>query len=294
MDTVPAKQIVTRTKSADSWFGIDYNMNIYRGCCHRCIYCDSRSDCYRIADFDRVRKKENALMIIRDDLRRKVKTGVIGTGSMSDPYNPYEKKEGLTRHALELMSAYGFGVAVATKSDLVVRDIDVLKEIKEQMPVLIKITVTTAEDDLCRKIEPFAPPSSARFAAIESLAAAGIFTGVLMMPILPFINDTEENILSILKLAKAAGAKFVYPAMGMTLRQGNREYYYEQLDRLFPGVRQQHDKRYGTRYVNTSARAKQLWEVFAKTCEEYGLLYDMKAIIHAYKSGYENRQLSLF
>ena len=142
MQTVPAKTIVTRCKST-GWFGYAYNMNIYRGCCHGCIYCDSRSDCYRIDDFDTVRAKENALAVIRDDLRRKVRTGVVGTGAMSDPYNPFEAGELLTRHALELLNAFGFGVGIATKSDLILRDIDILQEIRTQSPVIAKLTVTT-------------------------------------------------------------------------------------------------------------------------------------------------------
>ena len=185
MEYVPAKTIVTRTKST-AWFGIDYNMNIYRGCCHGCIYCDSRSACYQIDHFDTVRAKEDALRIIRDDLRRKVKTGVVGTGAMSDPYNPFEKKEELTKHALQLVDAFGFGAAIATKSDLILRDIDILSDIKEHSPVLCKITITAAGDGLASKLEPGVCPSSARFEAVKMLSEAGIFTGILLMPVLPF------------------------------------------------------------------------------------------------------------
>ena len=153
MEYIGAKTIVTKTKDS-RWFGIDYNMNIYKGCCHGCVYCDSRSDCYQIQDFDRVRAKEDAIRIIRDDLRRKVKTGVVGTGAMSDPYNPFEKELKLTRHALELVDAFGFGAAIATKSHLMMRDMDILESIKDHSPVLCKVTVTTADDDLAKKIEP--------------------------------------------------------------------------------------------------------------------------------------------
>ena len=135
IEYIPAKTIVTKTKDSQ-WFGIDYNMNIYRGCCHGCIYCDSRSDCYHIKDFDQVKAKENALMLIRNDLRRKVKKGVVGTGSMSDPYNPFEKNLNLTRHSLELIDAFGFGIAIATKSTLILRDTDILESIKEHSPIL--------------------------------------------------------------------------------------------------------------------------------------------------------------
>jgi DNA repair photolyase len=151
MDTIPAKTLLTRTKST-AWFGAEYNMNIYRGCCHGCIYCDSRSDCYRETDFARVKAKANALTILRDNLRGKVKPGVVSTGAMSDPYNPHEAREKLTRSALELLSAYGFGVAIATKGALVARDTDILNEIREHAPVLVKLTVTTADDNLRKLI----------------------------------------------------------------------------------------------------------------------------------------------
>jgi len=293
VDYIPAKTIVTKTKSS-SWFGVDYNMNIYRGCSHGCIYCDSRSDCYKIADFDKVRVKENALPIIRDELRRKVKTGVVGTGAMSDPYNPLERELMLTRNALELINAFNFGAAVTTKSALITRDTDILKDISTHSPVIVKVTITTADDDLCKKLEPNVSNASERFAALSELAGRGIYCGIMMMPLLPMINDTEENILNILQGAKEAGAKFVYPALGMTLRQGNREYYYEQLDDMFPQLKERYVKRYGNRYNCTSSNLKKLWATFAAECERLGLLYEMKAIISRYKAGYEGQQLKLF
>jgi len=289
--TIHAKTIVQKTKGA--WFGADYNMNIYRGCSHGCIYCDSRSDCYRNTDFDIVKAKENALQIIRDELRRKAMTGVISTGSMSDPYNPAEDRLKLSRHALELINAFGFGVAIFTKSNLVLRDIDVLQDIKTHSPVTVNITITTADDTLCKVIEPHVAPSSKRFEALRKLAENGIFCGVLMMPILPFINDTEDNIIQILRQTKEAGGRFVYPALGMTLRQGNREYYYDQLDKHFPGIKEKYIKRYGLRYQCSSPKAKKLWALFTSECEQLGLLYDMKAIVLHMKSGYANRQLKL-
>ena len=290
--TIPAKTLVSRVSRPADWFGADYNMNIYRGCSHGCIYCDSRSDCYRNTDFDTVKVKEDALRIIRDELRRKVQTGVISTGAMSDPYNPLEQELRLTRNALELINAFGFGVGIATKSPLVARDIDILQDIKAHSPVIVKLTITTADDGLCKKLEPGAASSSERFAALKRLAAAGICVGVLMMPILPFINDTEENIRRLLTMAKSAGAVFVYPSLGMTLRSGNREYYYEQIDRLFPGVKQRHIARYGERYNCTSPQAKKLWAAFKSGCEELGLLYDMRDITRRYKTGYGDRQLN--
>lgn len=294
METIPAKSIVIRMKKGAQWFGADYNMNIYRGCSHGCIYCDSRSSCYRNDNFDTIKVKENALQIIRDDLRRKVRRGVIATGAMSDPYNPLEQTLCLTRNALELCNAFEFGVAVDTKSPLVTRDLDILRDIKGHSPVIVKMTITTADDGLCGKLEPHVPVSSERFKALGELADGGIYCGVLMMPILPFINDTQDNICEILNMAKDSGAKFVYPAFGMTLREGNREYYYEKLDGLFPGVSKKYMSKYGDRYQCTSPGARKLWDVFKNRCEVLGLSYSMTDITRQYKLGYVDRQMTLF
>lgn len=292
MEYIPAKTIVTRAKSG--WFGMNYNMNIYRGCPHGCIYCDSRSACYGIEDFDRVRAKENALAIIRNDLQRKVKTGVIGTGSMSDPYNPFERELKLTRHALELVNAYEFGIGIATKSDLLLRDLDVLSDIKEHSPVLVKVTITAADDALSKMVEPGAPPSSVRFSMLGELARQGIFAGILLMPVLPFLEDTNENIKNIVERAAENGARFIYPAFGMTLREGNREWYYQQLDRLFPGLAERYNSQYGNAYTCTSPHAKRLWTLFTRACDEKGILYHMEDIIRSYKLGYGDMQLKFF
>lgn len=293
MLTTPCKTILQKNKSSE-WFGNDYNMNLYRGCCHGCIYCDSRSECYHIDDFDTVKVKENCLQILRDELRRKVRTGIIGTGSMSDPYNPFEKTELVTRHALELIDAYNFGVTVITKSSLITRDIDVYKSIAEHSPVLCKMTITTSDDNLCRLIEPNVSVSSERFKALAKMSDAGLITGITLMPVLPFIEDNEENILQILRTASECGVKIIYPAFGMTLRQNQRDYYYEKLDKIFPGLSDKYRKFYGDRYNCVSPNAKKLWNVFAKECDKYGILYNMKDIIKAYKQGYGNTQLSFF
>ena len=293
LGSVPAKTIVTRTKSS-GWFGAAYNMNIYRGCCHGCIYCDSRSSCYRIDDFDTVRVKENALEIIRNDLRRKIRPGVVATGSMSDPYNPFEETHRFTRNALQLIHAYGFGVAIATKSPLITRDIDILTDIKETMPVLAKLTITTDDDSLSKKIEPNTAPSSERFAALETLSKNQIFSGILLMPVLPFLEDTEKNILAIVRRAHDCGARFIYPAFGVTLRENQREYFLTRLDGLFPGLRERYQKTFGTNYSCSSPKASKLWPVFAAECQRLGLLYKMQDIINAYKLGYGDSQLTFF
>jgi len=289
--TVPARNMVFKVKKPNSWFGAEYNMNIYRGCSHGCIYCDSRSDCYRDGDFETIKVKEGALEKIRDDLRKKVLKGVVATGAMSDPYNPLESELKLTRNALELINAFEFGVSIDTKSPLVIRDKDILCDINEHAPVIVKMTITTADNDLAGILEPGAANTEERFKAIKELTDAGIFSGILMMPILPFINDNEDNILRIVRGAKESGARFIYPSMGMTLRSGNREYYYDKLDEHFPGIRDKYIKQYGTRYRCTSLKAKRLWEVFKAECGALGILSDMQSIIHHYKSGRRGRQM---
>lgn len=295
MEYIPAKHLVLRNKDT-SWFGTDHTMNIYKGCCHGCIYCDSRSECYGVEDFDRVRAKANALEIIRDDLRSKVRAGIVGTGSMSDPYNPFERELELTRKALMLIDAYSFGVAIVTKSDLIVRDIDILGLIKTHSPVLCKLTVTTTDEALAAKVEPHAPGPARRLEAIRKLADAGIFSGVVLMPTLPFLEDSVENVLSVVEAAADAGARFVYPAFGMTMRQNQREHYLAELERRFPGqgLRGKYERQYGDRYQCTSPNAKRLWAAFSKRCGELGLLYEMRHIVSAYQKGYGDMQLSFF
>ncbi|MBE6868140.1 MAG: radical SAM protein [Ruminococcus albus] len=293
MEYIKAKTILQKCNDS-SWFGNDYNMNLYRGCCHGCIYCDSRSDCYQIEDFDKVRAKDNALMILRDELRRKVKTGVIGTGSMSDPYNPFERDERLTEKSLMLIDAYCFGITVITKSPLITRDIPLYKQIAEHSPVLCKMTITTADDKLSRLVERRVAVSSERFDALARMSDEGVFTGITLMPVLPFIEDTEDNIRTIVRRAHECGVRCIYPAFGMTLRSGNREYFYQKLDESFPGLKDQYIRRYGNRYECPSPNAKKLWQVFTEECTRYGILYEMKAIINAYKARYEDSQLSFF
>lgn len=294
METIPAKTILTRGKNT-SWFGYDYNMNLYKGCNHGCIYCDSRSDCYGVQDFSKVRAKENALEIIRNELSKRRLTGVVATGAMSDPYNPYEKTEKLTRNALELINAYGFGAAIATKSDLVTRDIDILKDIASVSPVICKITITSADDETSSLIEPGVSVSSKRFTAIESLRNAGIFAGILMMPILPLINDTEQNITAIVNRAAECGANFIYPAFGLTMRSGQREYMYSQFDKLMPerSLTSKYKSMFGNRYYCSSRKAKELNNIFINKCNEYGILYKMQDIIRGYRQGY-TKQLSFY
>ncbi len=295
MRTVPAKTILQKNKSTD-WFGSEYNINLYRGCSHGCIYCDSRSDCYRVEDFETVRAKENCLTILRDELRRKIRSGVVGTGAMCDPYNPFEETELLTRHAFELIDAFEFGAAVLSKSALISRDKDIFESIAEHSPMLCQVTVTTADDSLAALIEPNVSRPSERFEAVAEMSESGLFTGIVMTPLLPFIEDTEENVLQIVRRAKECGARSVYPMFGLTMRSGQREYFYRKLEELFPDsvLSERYARTYGDRYVCTSPCVKKLWKIFTEECTRLGLLYEMRDIISAYKMGYGGSQLTFF
>ena len=298
MEYVPAKTILSGYREQTEWFGCHYNMNLYRGCCHGCIYCDSRSECYGIEDFDRVRAKKGAMETLERELRAKRRIGIIHTGSMSDPYNPFESTECLTRHALEKIARYGFGVVIATKSDLVVRDIPLLQRIRAQSPVAVNITITAAKDVLSRQIEPFAPLSSQRFAALKALSDAGIPAGVLLMPVLPWITDDPENIRAIIQKAAQAGAKYLFNGgkkmFGLTMRDRQREYFYARLEEQFPGLSARYRKTYGYDYGCNSPLAGPLWEEYVQTCRKCGVEYRMANIISILRNGYEEPQLSFF
>ena len=294
MKFVQAKHLLSNWVSGENWFGTNYNMNIYRGCCHGCIYCDSRSSCYEVKNFDEVRAKENSLNILEAELKSKRKKGVVGTGSMSDPYNPFEKEYELSRGALKLIDKYGFGAGFLTKSPLAVRDIDILVKIKEHSPVMVNYTITTYDDDLCKMIEPNVLPSSERFKAVKKFSDAGIFTGVLAWPTLPFINDNEENIKSLVREAARCNASFIIPCFAVTLRDNQRLYFYDQLDKKFPGLKKEYIKTFKDSYVCTSPNEKNLKNAFVSECKKYNLIYKMSDIVTKFKSNYENKQISFF
>lgn len=273
---IQAKTLLAHVKQPDTWFRLKYNMNLYRGCQHRCIYCDSRSECYGIDHFDgEILVKTNAPELLRDELSRKRVKGPIGAGSMNDPYMPLEREVQLTRRALEVIAAFGFPVHVLTKSDLVLRDVELLAEIQRRARAAISFTVTTADDDLAAKVEPFAPRPSARFAAMQALAEHGILTGVTMMPILPFIEDNEANIRQIVTQAHAHGAAYIIPSFGMTLRDRQRAYYYEQLDKHFPGLRARYERDCGERYACSARNADRLRRRVHQLCELHGIAPQM-------------------
>ena len=243
-------------------------MNVYRGCQHGCIYCDSRSECYQIENFDDIIVKINAPQLLEQELSQKRKRVTIGTGSMSDPYMPIEKSYELTRRCLEIISKYRFPVQITTKSDLILRDIKLLKTINH-IYASIAMTITTADDTLAKKIEPYAPLPSERFRAVDILSSMGIRVGITMMPILPFIEDTKDNIAEIVDKAKAHGAQFIFPAFGMTLRDRQRAYYYTQLDKHFPGLRQKYEKKYKHYYTCSCTHYQSLRKIFYEKCQAY-------------------------
>ena len=229
-------------------------MNLYRGCSHGCIYCDSRSRCYRMEhDFEDIEIKENAIELLEAALRRRRQKCMIGTGSMTDPYIPLEMETGNVRRALSLICRYGFGFTVITKSARLLRDLDLLKKINERSKCVVQMTLTTGDEELCRKIEPNVSTTKERFEALKQLREAGIPTVVWLSPILPFINDTEENISAILDYCAEARVRGVICfGMGLTLREGSREYFFSQLERHFPGMKERYADKYGDRYVVTS------------------------------------------
>ena len=268
---IQAKVLVSHVKQPDPWFGLKYNMNLYRGCQHQCIYCDSRSECYQIEDFNHdVLIKANALDLLRKELARKRTKGTIGTGSMNDPYMPLEREVNLTGRALEIIAQFRFPVHIVTKSDMVLRDMDTLIEINS-VYAAVSFTITTADDELGKKLEPGAPLVSDRFRAMQILANHGIHTGVTLMPVLPFIEDTEENITAIVEAAHEYGATYFIPWFGMSLRDRQRAYYYTQLDRHFPGLRRRYERTYGDRYDCPVPNADRLAKLFYELCERHSI-----------------------
>ena len=255
-------------------------MNLYRGCRHGCIYCDSRSACYRMEHpFEDIEVKQNALILLEDALRRKRRPCMIATGSMSDPYTPPEEELRYTRRALELILQYGFGMTLLTKSSLVLRDLDLLQRINSQTKCVVQMTLTTWEESLCRILEPNVSTTTERFAALMKLKEAGIPTVVWLSPILPFLNDTAENINRLLDCCEQAGVRgIVQFGMGVTLRQGNREYFYRQLDRHFPGLKERYISTYGNAYVLESPNSRDLLELLHRRCRDAGILYDNPSV----------------
>lgn len=277
--------------------GIGNGMNLYRGCQHGCIYCDARSSCYQMNHiFEDIEVKENALELLEAALKSKRRPCVIGTGAMTDPYMPLEKELRMTRRSLELMEKYGFGATVLTKSDLILRDLDLFQRINEKTKAVAQITLTTLDDALSRLIEPNVCPTSRRVEVLKEFQKAGVPTVVWFCPILPFLSDTEENILSILDACRDAGVKgIIWYGPGVTLRDGDREYFYANLDRKFPGLKEEYIRRYGNSYEVMSPNGVYLNRLFHDTCEEYGIWHDndrVFAYLHTLEE--QESQMSFF
>ena len=277
--------------------GGSYGMNIYRGCTHGCIYCDSRSTCYHFLHaFEDVEVKQNAPELLEKALKSKRRKCMIGTGSMSDPYMHCEEKLRLTRRCLEIIRKYGFGAAIQTKSDRILQDIDLLDEINRAAKCVVQITLTTYDDDLCRILEPNVCVTKRRIEVLEQMRERGIPTVVWLTPILPYINDTEENIASILRECARTQVKgIICFDMGLTLRDGDREYYYAALDRHFPGMKEKYIERYRNAYELPSPKAGQLMTLFKKFCKEHGIISDPEECFRYMRELPEKyRQMSIF
>ena len=289
MHYVQAKGILSATNG----------MNLYRGCTHGCIYCDSRSKCYQMThDFEDIEVKENALDLLEAALRRKRKRCMIGTGAMSDPYMPLEKRLEYTRRALLLIEQYGFGIALQTKSDLILRDLEILKRINGKTKAVVQITLTTADEELCRIIEPNVCTTKRRFEVLKTLHDEGIPTVVWLCPILPYLNDTEDNIKRLLEMCVEAKVRGILCfGMGLTLREGNREFFYEQLDRHFPMLKQRYIRNFGNQYVINSPHDAELMRLFHRTCEANGILHNNDEIfdyLHRFEEKNAPQQLTLW
>ena len=271
-------------------------MNVYRGCTHGCIYCDSRSTCYQMKhEFEDIEVKENAPELLEAALRSRRKRCMIGTGAMCDPYLHAEKELQITRRCLELINNYEFGAAVQTKSDLIMRDIDLLEEINRKTKAVVQMTLTTADEALCRIVEPNVCTTKRRCEVLCEMRERGIPTVVWFSPLLPFINDTEENVLAIVDYARRAGCYGVISfGMGLTLREGDREYYYTALDRHFPGLKQRYIERYGDRYELPSPQNDRLMKLFRQECSRSGIEYDANRIFSYLREFPQEEQLTLW
>lgn len=274
-----------------------HGMNVFRGCTHGCIYCDARSECYQIPPpFENVIIKENAVELLEDALSRKRKKCMIGTGAMCDPYIPAEGNLRITRQCLDIIFRHGFGATVHTKSSLVLRDFDLLQKINARTKAVLQMTLTTFDENLCRKIEPNVATTQERFEVLLKAKEAGIPTVVWISPILPFINDTEENLLGILNFCKAANVKaIVCFGFGLTLRKGNREYFYERLDKDFPGLKTEYVKTYGDSYEVASKNNSRLMKILEEFCRKEKILFGAKNVF-SYLNDFEEREIqrSLF
>ncbi|MDF2472963.1 MAG: Radical domain protein [Anaerocolumna sp.] len=286
-------------KEAKGILSAGNGMNLYRGCTHGCIYCDARSVCYNMThDFEDIEVKINALSLLENSLKNKRKKCMIGTGAMSDPYIQMETKLEYTRKSLELIERYGFGISIQTKSSRILRDLDLLKKINDKTKCVVQITMTTYDEELCKILEPNVSTTKERFEVLKIMKENKIPTVVWLSPILPFINDTEENLRGILNYCIEAGVYGIINfGIGLTLREGNREYFYEKLVKHFPGLKEKYHQKYGYAYVINSGNHEKLMKIFYEECRKHNILCDNHKIFQ-YLDEFEEKnrveQLSLF
>jgi DNA repair photolyase len=272
-------------------------MNVYRGCTHGCIYCDSRSKCYQINhDFEDIEVKRDAPQILARQLRSKHKPVTVVTGSMCDPYIHLEETLQVTRKCLEVIERYNCGVSILTKSDRILRDLDLLKAIHKKAKCVVATTLTTFDEELCKIIEPNVSTTARRVHVLDTMRNEGIPTVVWLCPVLPFINDTEENLRGLLDYCvKAKVRGILHFGFGTTMRDGSREYFYRQLDRHFPDMKQRYMKTFGASYQCHSPNNVKLMQIFTDVCRQHGIFYKTNEVFD-YLQKFENkqRQLSLF
>lgn len=292
IEYIKAKQILIRNKNPENWFGVHYNMNAYRGCQHNCIYCDSRSDCYQIKNFTDLIVKTNAPELLDHELAIKKKKVTIGNGSMSDPYIPAEKHIRLTEKILKVVLKHKFPFHIITKSDLIIRDLEILKEINKTF-LSVCFTLTTCVDSMALKVEPKAPLPTNRLQALEILSKNNIYTGVLFQPVLPYLLDNKENISDLVKKCADSGAKFIIPWFAVTLRTGQKEYFFDRLGEISPELKQLYQNKFNYQYVCYSEKSKELYRYFEYQCKKYNIAYKMQDIENFNKTS-PYKQMTIF
>jgi len=279
IDFINSKSILVRNKNPENWFGIYYNLNVYRGCQHECIYCDSRSNCYQIDSFHDLIVKSNAPQLLEQTLVNRRKKVTIGTGSMSDPYIPAEKHLFMTQKILQIIQRYGYPFHIITKSDLILRDLELLKQINNVF-LSVCLTITTCDESIASQIEPKAPSPTRRLKVLETLSQNGIYCGVLFQPILPYLLDTEQNIEDTVRNVSQAGGQFIIPWFAVTMRAGQREYFLQRLHNISPTLKETYLQKYGDSYICESERSKDLYKHFERLCHRYNIAYKMSDILN--------------
>src|SRR4030043_1094809 len=249
---IKAKSILLKHGKIDSWFVSRYGMNLYRGCTHSCVYCDGRSERYRVEGVfgEDVAVKTNAVEVLRRELKpigrhAKLKPGFIMLGGgVGDSYQPAEEKYQLTRKTLQLLCEYRWPVHILTKSTLVERDLDIIKRINQQNRAIVSFSFSSANDEVSAIFEPHVPPPSERLKTLAAFEKEGVACGMFLLPVIPFITDTPEMIGETLKKARDVGVDFVVFG-GMTLKAGRqKDYFYKILSEKHPELTAKYEQIY--------------------------------------------------